>query len=132
MPATLGSLVLQPPDDRRLRVTLRSSRGFRLISMRPVFSVGLVPSTPMNDDRLSTVGVLAGSTSRERLLALGHRARTRSICGASEMPWIRPVSCTGKKPFGIDDVEQHGQHQRATATSSVSGWWSSTQSSARP
>ena len=28
------------------------------------------------------------------------------------MPWITPVSCTGKKPFGIDDVEQHGQRQR--------------------
>ena len=22
-------------------------------------------------------------------------------CGASEMPWMRPVSCTGKKPLGM-------------------------------
>ena len=22
-------------------------------------------------------------------------------CGASEMPWMRPVSCCGKKPLGI-------------------------------
>ena len=39
-----------------LDVLLRSSRGFRLISMRPLFSVMFVPSTPMNDVRLSTSG----------------------------------------------------------------------------
>src|SRR6266704_3663244 len=35
---------------------LRSSRGFRLIWRRPLFGVMLVPSTPMNDDRLATSG----------------------------------------------------------------------------
>jgi hypothetical protein len=34
----------------------RSDSGFRLISMRPVLSVEFTPSTPMNDDRLSTAG----------------------------------------------------------------------------
>ena len=29
-------------------------------------------------------------------------------CAASMMPMIRPVSCVGKKPFGISD-EQHGR-----------------------
>jgi hypothetical protein len=37
----------------------------------------------------------------ERLLALRPWPRRRSICGASEMPWITPVSCTGKKPLGM-------------------------------
>ena len=27
--------------------------------------------------------------------------QTRSLCGASEMPRITPVSCTGKNPLGI-------------------------------
>ena len=35
---------------------VRSSFGFRLIRIRPAFSVVLVPSTPMNEDRLSTAG----------------------------------------------------------------------------
>ena len=35
---------------------LRTSSGFRLIRMRPLLSVVLVPSTPMNEDRLSTAG----------------------------------------------------------------------------
>src|SRR5439155_1108063 len=43
----------------RMTSTALASRfpsGFRLISMRPLLSVTLVPSTPMNDDRLSTAG----------------------------------------------------------------------------
>ena len=39
-----------------LALILRSSSGFRLIRMRPLFSVVLVPSMPMNEDRLSTAG----------------------------------------------------------------------------
>jgi hypothetical protein len=35
---------------------LRTSSGFRLIWMRPEFSVVLVPSTPMNEEMLSTAG----------------------------------------------------------------------------
>ena len=54
MPSTLRQLRLQPANDFRWRLLLRWSRGFRLIWMRPLFGVVLVPSTPMNDDRLST------------------------------------------------------------------------------
>ena len=39
-----------------LALILRSSSGFRLIRMRPLFSVVLVPSIPINEDRLSTAG----------------------------------------------------------------------------
>jgi hypothetical protein len=35
---------------------LRFSSGLRLIWMRPLLSVVLVPSTPMNEERLSTAG----------------------------------------------------------------------------
>ncbi len=35
---------------------LRWLYGFKLIRMRPLLSVVLVPSTPMKDDRLSTSG----------------------------------------------------------------------------
>ena len=55
MPATLASSGCK----RRitsLALILRSSSGFRLIWMRPLFSVVLVPSMPMNEDRLSTAG----------------------------------------------------------------------------
>ena len=78
---------------------LRCFSGFRLIWMRPLFSVVLVPSTPMNDDRLSTAGSLR-IPCRELLLPLGH-CREGDALVASETPWITPVSCTGKKPFGI-------------------------------
>ncbi len=37
-------------------VAVRSLRGFRLIRNRPLFSVTLLPSTPMKDDRLVTAG----------------------------------------------------------------------------
>ena len=67
--------------------------------MRPLFSVVLVPSMPMNDDRLSTAGSLQDDLRRAPAAARPSR-RTRSFCGASEMPRITPVSCTGKKPLG--------------------------------
>ncbi len=73
--------------------------GFRLISMRPLLSVALVPSTPMNDDRLSTAGSF--STIRASACWRSAIAANEIDCGASVMPWIAPVSCTGKKPFGI-------------------------------
>ena len=66
--------------------------------MRPLFSVVLMPSTPMNDDRLSTAG--SSSTTRASACWRSAIAANEIDCGASEMPWITPVSCTGKKPLG--------------------------------
>ncbi len=67
--------------------------------MRPLFSVGFVPSTPMNDDRLST----AGSCAMTRASACWRSAIAANeiVGGASLIPWIAPVSCTGKNPFGM-------------------------------
>ena len=67
--------------------------------MRPLLSVELVPSTPMNDDRLSTAGILAGSRAASACWRSAIAAN-ETLCGASEMPWITPVSWTGKKPLG--------------------------------
>ena len=53
-------------------VALRSSRGFRLIWMRPLLGVRLVPSTPMKDDKLATSGSCR-MTRAKRLLPLRQR-----------------------------------------------------------
>ena len=67
--------------------------------MRPLLTVVLVPSTPMNDERLSTAGSF-------RITSASACCRSAidsndTVCGASEMPRITPVSWTGKKPLGI-------------------------------
>jgi hypothetical protein len=41
-----------------LAVSVRTSSDFRLIKMRPLFIVTLVPSIPINEERLSTAGSL--------------------------------------------------------------------------
>ena len=81
-----------------LALSRRSSSGFRLIWMRPLLIVVFVPSTPMNDDRLSTAGsfrMMSASACWRSAMAANE-----IVCGASETPRITPVSCTGKNPFG--------------------------------
>ncbi len=82
-----------------LAVAARSSRGLRLIRKRPVLSVGFVPSTPMNDERLTTSGSFRIRAARA-CCSSAMRAN-ETDCEASEIPWISPVSCTGKKPLGM-------------------------------
>ena len=76
----------------------RSSCGLRLSSIRPVLRAGLLPSTPMKDDRLATSGsasrCLATCTCR-RLIAW-----KETVPGACVTTWMTPLSCTGKKPLG--------------------------------
>ena len=67
--------------------------------MRPLLSVAFVPSTPMNEVRLATAG--SSATTFASACCRAAIASNEIVCGASEMPWIAPVSCTGKKPFGI-------------------------------
>ncbi len=82
-----------------LALSRRSSRGLRLIWIRPELRVELVPSTPMKDERLSTAG--SWRITSARACCLRAMARKETVWGASEMPRITPVSCTGKKPLGI-------------------------------
>ena len=76
----------------------RSSRGLRLIWIRPLLIVVLVPSMPMNEERLATAGSLR--ISRASVCWRSAIARKEIDCGASEIPRTTPVSWTGKKPFG--------------------------------
>ena len=97
MPSTSGELRLQAADDIRAAL-VRSSSGFRLIWMRPLFSVVLVPSTPMKEERLSTAGSFR-ITSAKLLLALRHAANEtvlRRFRDAQNDPGI----LDGKKPLG--------------------------------
>ncbi len=77
---------------------VRCSCDFSVISIRPLLSVWLLPSTPMNDDRPVTSGsariALAAACCRSAI------AENDTDCGASLIAWIAPVSCTGKKPLG--------------------------------
>ena len=81
-----------------LALVRRSPSGFRLIWIRPLLSVVLVPSTPMNDERLATAG--SRRITRARPCWRSAIAANEIDCGASEMPRMTPVSWTGKKPFG--------------------------------
>ena len=67
--------------------------------MRPLLSVVLVPSMPMKDERLSTAGSFR--ITRASACCRSAIAANETVCGASEMPRMTPVSCTGKKPFGM-------------------------------
>jgi hypothetical protein len=65
-------------------VAARWSWGFKLIKNRPLFRVGLLPSTPINEDRLSTSGSfkipLAKAVCRSAMAA------KEMLGGASEIP----------------------------------------------
>ncbi len=108
----------------------RSPLGFRLISMRPAFIVVLVPSTPMKADTLCTAGSF--STTSDTARCFCDIAWNEMLCEASVTPWITPVSCTGKKPFGIARYSTTVSASVPIATSSVARCRPSTQFSARP
>ncbi len=76
----------------------RSSSGFSVIWMRPLFMVVLTPSAPMNDVRFSTAG--SWRMTRTSPCCSLDMAENETVSGACEMPRIAPVSCTGKKPLG--------------------------------
>jgi hypothetical protein len=82
-----------------LAVSERESRSLRLISMRPELSVGLVPSTPTNELRLSTSGSFRMTAARACWRP--RMASNDTVCGASVTAWIRPLSWIGKNPLGI-------------------------------
>jgi hypothetical protein len=82
-----------------LALRRRSSRGLRLIWMRPLLRVVLVPSMPMKEERLATAGSFR--ITRARDCCAWAMASKETDWGASDMPRITPVSCTGKKPLGM-------------------------------
>ena len=66
--------------------------------MRPLFGVVFVPSTPMNDDRLSTSGILQNDL-RQRLLPLRHGVK-RHGSGASRYAQNHAGVLDREEPFG--------------------------------
>ena len=100
--------------------------------MRPLFSVVLVPSAPMNDEMLSTAGS-ASKHLHQFLLLLASSMRTRWTADACEMPWMMPGVLRGEKALGNGDVK-HAPSAPASprATSSVIVWKPSTNFSVRP
>ena len=98
-PATLASSRLQPADDRRWRRRCARPCGLRLIRMRPLLSVVLVPSTPMKEDRLATSGSLriASASACWRSRHRGERDRSaapRRCPGSARCPG------PGRSPWG--------------------------------
>ena len=82
-----------------LAVALRFACGLRLMRKRPELSVTFEPSTPMNEDRLST----SGSARITFASACWWSAIwSNEIASAAWVtPWMTPVSWMGKNPFGI-------------------------------
>ena len=97
--------------------------------MRPLLSVTLVPSMPMNDESVSTAGSrrIAWASARWRWAMAGKE----TLWGASEMPRITPVSWMGKRPLGTATYRSRVSPSVATATSRVAGWCASTTRSVR-
>jgi len=100
-----------------LALTPRRASGFRLMRIRPLLTVTFVPSTPMNEDRLSTAGSFRISEASACCSAA--IAGNEIVCGASEMPWMVPVSCTGKNPFGTTTYSITVSPRVAAATARV-------------
>ncbi|CAM3583376.1 hypothetical protein DETS111669_16960 [Delftia tsuruhatensis] len=120
-------------SDRRRSTAGTPSRwpwGLRSISSRPVFSVVLLPSTPMKDEMLCTAGSLSSSSAR---------ACWRSAMAANEMDWsasvvawMVPVSWSGKKPLGTAKYSSTVTASVARKTIHVRPRRSSTQVRMRP
>ena len=110
---------------------LRSSSGFRLIWIRPLLTVVFVPSTPMNDDRLSTAG-----SSRISLTSACWRsamASNETYCAASEIAEDHARVLHREEALRDDHVEEDGQREsRRRRRASVGAWWRRTTSSVVP
>ena len=111
-------------------LSLRWSSGFRLIDMRPLLVVVFVPSAPINDERLSTAG--SSRITFASSCCFTAMAFELIVAGACDMPWMTPVSCTGKKPFGIMTYRKIVSSSVVAATNSITVWYPRTNFSVRP
>ena len=73
-------------------------RDFRVIDRRPLFSVGLPPSAPMNDATESTSGSPRMTSATAICRCIIDENDTSG--GACVTPRSSPVSCCGNRPFG--------------------------------
>ncbi len=89
---------------------MRVSRSFRLIWMRPLFSVVLVPSIPMNDDTLSTSGscrMMRASSCCRR----SHRRKADRLRGLRDAQQHARI-LHREEALRHDDVQYTRQHKR--------------------
>ena len=80
-------------------VALRSSRGFRLIWMRPLLMRGVGAVDADERGQARDVRVLQNDLG-QLLLALGHGGEGDGLRRLGDARGSTPVSCTGKKPLG--------------------------------
>ena len=86
------SMIASTPD-------VRWSRAFKVICSRPALGVALSVLTPMTD----TTPVTSGSARMTSTTSCSRRCMSPNEISvpASVTAVIRPVSCSGRKPFGI-------------------------------
>ena len=103
-----------------LTSAFRCERGLSVIETRPLLLVGFTPSAPIDEATEATSGSdrIVSSTVRCRFVS---RANEASGC-ATETPTMSPVSCKGKKPFGMTTASSAVRSSVPTVTSSVAGW----------
>ncbi len=76
----------------------RSSRGLSVMYIRPEFSAWPLPPSDMPTVATAGIGLDDGA---DLLLAGSFIAENEMSWHASVTPIMKPVSCCGKKPFGI-------------------------------
>ena len=79
---------------------LRSSRGRSVMASRPAFGVGLIGLTPTTETTPVTSGSCADRVLDLRLQPL-HLGERHFGARPPITAMIRPVSCGGRKPFGM-------------------------------
>ncbi len=117
-----GQLPAAAAGSPRWRSILRSSSGFRLIRMRPLFRVVLVPSMPMNDDRLSTAGSFR-MIFGQRLLQLDMSWKRNRLRGFGDALNHAGILDRERSPWGCAMNRKIGQCQRARRPPAASLVW---------
>ena len=84
----------------------------------------------MNDDKLATSGSF-NTAAANRCWRAAIEAK-ETLSGASEIPMMTPVSCTGKKPLGTMMYSQIVATSVPIVTSRVTVWCRSTNCTVRP
>ncbi len=78
---------------------VRSSRGLRVMNMRPEFCAEAPTPAPMPPATFTTSG--SDCTTASNCSCSFAISAKETSCGASEVPNRVPVSCWGKKPLGM-------------------------------
>ncbi len=95
----VARLVLQAADDRAGASGCGRRAACRLMRKRPAFSVVLLPSTPMNEDRLTTSGSFRIAAA-SRSLPPRHRAERDGLRAPARCPGSRRCPAPGRSPWG--------------------------------